>query len=496
MKISLQLNYPWKYQWSENDGFHWIGYAFNEEKCYQSAKDFSGLSREEIEALIKILNGCFSAIYNHNNQLLVYVDTAASFPIFYEINKDKITISDCPIIESTALSKTQLKAYTKIYCSEGNETLLENWKCIPAGKMLSLSNNGEILIENWFEHFSINKINFNDSFSNKYVKITKQWMKQIKALQSNDTTLLIPLSGGYDSRLIVCILKAAGCENILCYTYGHPESHERKIAEQVAKTLKVEWEFIPYDEKIFQAYFSENWKDYSSKNHHFQSVPHEQDFFALSALKAKGLLEKPFIAIPGFCGDISGGSFLEKAEIDVKQQIFKKYGYTSSLDFNVMMDSNDVYQEWLVQNRLSKFIVNSVRVYEHFGGIWALPMWHKDFLELFYKLSFDDRLHEKRYIELAFQHYFEPMNVAFKKPEYDTPKSNEFKAILKSILPQKMVRLFQKRNAISIEADPCNLHVLYEMIYQLEDEQKVDKNYNINELNAIQTLKLITKASN
>jgi len=92
-------------------------------------------------------------------------------------------------------------------------------------------------------------------------------------------TIVIPLSGGYDSRSSAAILKKLGYGNVICFTYGRPESFEVQTSEKVAKDLGYKWCFINY------AYKNEWYKIARDEKYLF--------FFAkLVFLKNTGIVQK------------------------------------------------------------------------------------------------------------------------------------------------------------------------------------------------------------
>ena len=56
---------------------------------------------------------------------------------------------------------------------------------------------------------------------------------------------VIPLSGGYDSRLIALMLKELGYNNVLCFTYNTGGAKwEVDISRRVAKNLGFCWHYV------------------------------------------------------------------------------------------------------------------------------------------------------------------------------------------------------------------------------------------------------------
>ncbi|MCO5231161.1 MAG: hypothetical protein M9958_08395 [Chitinophagales bacterium] len=493
MKIKFDLKYPGSFQWTQYKNLYFIGYAFDEnQKIYRKAADFSELDFANNK--IETFNGAFSAIYLTEENTTIWVDTAASFPIFYKKEDDKIFISVAPQSNSP-LELVNTETYTQIYCTEHHTTLLKDWFSIPAGHKIIINNNLLSISEHrYFNHYVSQKVEKDDEFENNFVAIVHQWAQQIIEF-ADGNPIWVPLSGGYDCRLLLSALIMAEAPNLHSYTYGKELSPEILMARQVAQTLKIDWHFIPYNEQAFQYFFTDIWKSYALKNHHFHALPHEQDFFALLLLAQKGILGKDFVAITGHCGEIPAGSVLKSFPIQTKEYIFQKYGYHAQYLLEDNIDPWDSFHQWLSENRLSKFITNSLRLFEFFGGKWMLPMWHKDFMELFYSLNFEERYGEKAYIEMAFKHFFEPLNIDFYKPKGDTiSASKTYKDYLKKILPQQLVERYQRYNAKNPIADPCNLQTFYEMLYEEMKENNMPlpkKDGNLNRLHALYMLEML-----
>lgn len=493
MKVNLELNYPGRFQWSQHENIHFIGYCFNQSgQLFQKAEDWAKSSMaQQIEESL----GSFAAIELLDNQVTIWMDTAAAFPLFYKINNNIITISHTPSAEESTWSD-DVEAYTRIYCTEGENTLLTEWESILAGHKLVINlDSGEIQQTRYFDHFVSKKRKLDSDFEDEFVTITQNWAKQIIEYAAGKQ-IWVPLSGGYDCRLLLSALIQAGAPNLHSYTYGRADSPEIQMAQQVAEKLEFSWYFIPYDEKAFENFFTDNWKEYALQNHHFQAVPHEQDYFALLDLSKKGILEPDFIAITGHCGEIPAGSVLKSYPIQTADYITEKYSYKPQY---YIQDSSiepwDAFHQWLSENRLSKFIVNSLRLFEYFGGKWMLPMWHRDFMELFYSLEFQERWEEKAYIDLSFKHYFIPLGIDFRKPKGDTiSASKTYKDYIKAILPKKIVREIRLRNMGNPIADPCNLHVLYNMLYAYMKKHQIavpERDGDLNRLHAFYMLHLL-----
>jgi asparagine synthase (glutamine-hydrolysing) len=487
LKVRLDLKYHHQhgYSWTHEGSCHFIGYAFSREgQLNKSAADWKG--ELSLQALLKS-SGCYAAVIKSEASITLAADVAASFPLFYKVEDGGIFISDF-VGKSVPerLSQPVLESILKLYCTEYTETFYDGWHCVPAGHYLQFDlQTGVHRMVRWFDHFIMKKHPADPAFEHRYSVILEQIKKEIIEF-SRGKQILLPLSGGYDSRLILSLLAKEPDIDLLCYTYGRPDSAEVQNALAVAKRIGVRHEVIEYDAEAFSIIASEEWLNYERSNFLGRSLPHEQDFFALAIMKSKGWLKEGFVALPGYCGDIAGGSFLKSHPIDADKYIFQQHGYKARHIPNLDgADDWDVYQQWLSENRLSKFIVNSVRVFEHFGGRWMLPLWHPEFLRLFYALRFEDRWGQRVYIDAAFKYFFQPLGIDIRKPPSDSAVFTAgWKDRIKQLLPQELIQRIRMHTLKSTSADPCNLHVLYEIIYRKMEASgwyaMPEVDYNIN----------------
>ena len=78
--------------------------------------------------------------------------------------------------------------------------------------------------------------------------------------------------------------------------------------------------------------------------------------------------------------------------------------------------------EWVTRHRLARFIINAVRVYEHFGLQWRMPLWDNELVEFWYRIPAEARRRNVLYNEYLLQSVFAPYRVDFSRPE--VPRSS------------------------------------------------------------------------
>ncbi|HOU47129.1 MAG TPA: hypothetical protein PLL99_04950, partial [Chitinophagales bacterium] len=216
--------------------------------------------------------------------------------------------------------------------------------------------------------------------------------------------------------------------------------------------------------------------------------PHEQEFFALYYLKERKIIPENAVVMNGFCQDIHAGSFMEeKIKFDLHNHIFEKHAINPPLaDYE---NSWEGYREWLIKNRLSKFIINSVRVYEYFGLDFYLPFWQKDWIEFWYSLKKEQLQHQQFYLEYLFSGIFEKYKIDIKKEDH--PKSNKLdfiKQSLKQFIPNQVFHLLHTLKKPKKIDDINNTFYLCNELYNCTKNHTFLKDYKINNIHALYLL--------
>jgi len=494
--IDIQLTYQLCHQWQTEKHISVIGsaFAFNEllqgNELIQFFKDCDD-ETTFIDRLQK-LSGHFAVVIKLEDKLLAAVDLIRTFPILLHQQDKQIIITD-KITSDIEIDNHEVDIFKKVYCTLENNTLLKNWKQLQAGQYLVIDSKNDLVnIKTYYHHTKESKIE-PDFISIKKLNALEKKIVQQTIQYANNRTILVPLSGGYDSRYILALLKQSNYEHIECYTYGKKNSYEVLIAKNVAEKLNIKWHFIEYTDELLDIFFTEEWQQYSNLNHHYSSLPHEQDFFALHYLKKQQLLPLNAVIINGFCQDIHAGSFIEPVKnFDLQKFIF--YKHDIHIDVSSYENSWNGYQEWLVKNRLSKFIINSVRVYEYFGLDFYLPFWNKDWIDFWYSLDMKERYHQQFYKTHLFDGIFKQYQIDFKKPSHNvTDRFYTLKKIAKSILPKKITEQIQIQHHHNKQNDVNNSLYLYENIFNKLVQKPTVKDYKINNIHAVFFLEIFSK---
>ncbi|MCK7528935.1 MAG: asparagine synthase C-terminal domain-containing protein [Ignavibacteriales bacterium] len=303
----------------------------------------------------------------------------------------------------------------------GHNTLFTEINVTQAGELLSYKD-GIISNEIYF-NYSINvedKGSYTDLRFDTQQIIDNTFSRLINSL--NGRMAVIPLSGGFDSRLIACKLKELGYKNILCYTFGKSKDNsEKATSEKVAKKLGLNWVFIEYNSENIGEYInSKDFIDYYRYYTQYSSSFMFQDYFAVKYLTENKIIPQNAIFIPGYSGDFLGGSQLykngntkyEASTSELARKIFeeryintkiKKIHQTEIIQKieNQLIEkvieekkylAYSIFENWEIKENLSKFIGQASHIYSFFGYEYRLPFWDGELVNFFkyipYKLKF------------------------------------------------------------------------------------------------------------
>ena len=117
--------------------------------------------------------------------------------------------------------------------------------------------------------------------------------------------VIVPLSAGLDSRLVIAMLKRHGHRDLVAMTYGRRDSREADMSRAVADALDIRWEFLPSTRMGAGDGWSPAppmrrfWRDAEQA----AALPHLQDYLALQQLRQRdpGLRA---VVLPGYVGDV------------------------------------------------------------------------------------------------------------------------------------------------------------------------------------------------
>ena len=447
------------FAWYHHDDTHVKGYIFNDgdtlKRDNSFAKCFSKIKNAaHFETLLNEVNGSFAIIANTDRYLFAAVDFVRSIPLFFSTENGEFLIGDDASAMQEELGGCQCdpvakEEFLRFGYTQGPYTLDPRIMQIEAGELLVYDKStGQRESQPYFSHSHGNYTNKNEKLLIEELdQITTNWTRRL--IQSaQGRTIVVPLSGGYDSRYIVCALKRENYENVMCYSYGDSDSYEHKIACKVAKQLDYPIHVINYNRRAWKEMLKTSClDDYCDYAFQQNSVPCIQELLARFMLLKMKVIPSESIIVPGYCGDLQGGSFVPTEILDKKSRYILAEGiapyifrdrftlqktaanpdveltvlgrilaYTDQSKTDNEQDFCSALEDWITRNQVAKYVINTLRTHEFFENEWRLPLWDKELIKWWYQVPLGHRRNSKLFHKFLFERMFTPAQVAFRKP--------------------------------------------------------------------------------
>jgi asparagine synthase (glutamine-hydrolysing) len=475
------------FKWFSGGGCYVKGYLFGTDgKLYEKEEMHSyfqkAISFQDFGDKVKNANGCFSVIIESDDILWIATDIIRSLPLFYMKSETGWVVSD----EAYELKKhIKAPSVNEITCKEfkgtgyvtSHETLIEGVMQVQAGEIVQLSN--EVSRKFYFSY------RVKESSKELYEKLRSEGIGIFertfgRIIQSlNGRTAVVPLSGGFDSRLIAVMLKKAGYEKVVCYTYGRKGNQEAAISKNVAEQLDFSWYFVEYTPELIKDFIgSEEFQAYYPFASNFTSMFFMQEYFAVHYLKKHDLIPGDSVFIPGHSGDFLGGSQFakhgysaseESMETLVKRIRNVKYhyenygGYDGKLinrriknaieekesGFDALAYS--IHEDYDLKEKLAKFNANCIKTYTFFGFEFRLLYWDIELVRFFSLVPVSAKLNKILYDDILASNYFNPFGLNFHNELHTDEKEysrGRIKKKIKRLLPLFIINFFTKKEDV------------------------------------------------
>lgn len=432
------------FDWTQYENIYFKGYITNElysENLNLVKSSLVNIKHiEELKKILKDLNGAYSIIIEMADKIIACVDHIRSFPLFYCLVEGELLLSDCLDILKSKISQL---TYDQLAIDElkmtgfitKDDTIYEQIKKLEAGQFLVFDKNTRRL--QIHSHYQFHHSGFiKEEESSMLQRLDECYMNAFKRMIGTlqNKTVVVPLSGGCDSRCIAVALKRLGYQNVICFTYGVKGNHESKISEATARLLGYQWEFVEYsNEKWNKWYHSPEMKAYFEHSSSGAAIPIIQDWPAVLELKHNNKIPENSIFIPGYSGDMVAGSHIPKEFLNHEQiphEYIIRYLFSvhyslwnlnsfnqKSRDYfinkiNTSISSQhqyktnygrevaaDIIEAWDYQYRQANFINNALRVYEFWGFQWRTPFWDKEILQYWKQVPWNLRINRNLYFK-------------------------------------------------------------------------------------------------
>ena len=439
MKIQLDSS-----RWATHGDTRAHGYAHLDER-YLDARQLAEHANacRDLDAwrsLIARLNGCFGIVTSRPGLAAAAVDRIRSIPLFYTVRGADSWLSDDAGWLRSVVGRSERNTIAEEEFGltgyvTGRETLDRSIFQITAGSVADFSRPAgsppSVTRYYRFHHTEFTKAS-RERLIEDLVGVHERVFRRLVG-SVGDRTIVVPMSGGYDSRLIGVSLRDLGCRKVICYSYGVPGNWESKISRELADYLGFPWLFVPYSgDRWIEWSRTPEFERYLDWAGALASEPHLQDWPAVRTLKLEQRVPADSVFVPGHSGDFLAGSHVPKWFVDAPEisrerlidTIFRAHyslwewpprerqrlreafarrieGIVGPIGRSTPEEAADLYEWWDLEERQAKFICNSVRVYESFGFDWRLPLFDAELMDFWSRIPIELRTGRALYFEFA-----------------------------------------------------------------------------------------------
>ncbi|MCE9662469.1 asparagine synthase-related protein [Halomonas sp. M5N1S17] len=369
---------------------------------------------------LSTLNGFHALVRRDEKGLVAMVDRIRSIPIFYGMASGALYLSDDADWVRSRLGQERMSQEARAdfqlagYVT-GRDTLFQGVKQLRAGEALVVhdSDTGLVLDLERYYLFQYRGASEGDEARRQahLEALVEQAFRRLIDV-ANGRQIVVPLSGGYDSRLVATMLARLGYPRVLTYAYGHRGNPEAAMSRQVAESLELPWTFVEYSQAAWrEAAAGDDYWHYQQWASGWSSITNMQDWLAVKLLTERGDVEPGAVFVPGHCcvtgflpppvfearregrtlaaGDL--GMALRKrhfalhegadGEARFQAHVLPRLAETYPVD--EALDPDEFIRQFILfgwQERQAKFIVNTVRSFEFFGHDWWMPLYDGDFM--------------------------------------------------------------------------------------------------------------------
>ena len=258
--------------------------------------------------------------------------------------------------------------------------------------------------------------------------------------------VVVPLSGGHDSRLLAAGLVGRGHE-VIGFTFGRSGHPDVEVSREVAARLGIDWEFVPYSQAAWaEWYHGSAGRRYREAAFGGDALPFlaewpavhrlvEADRIPATALFCPGhTVATPGERLPRFEDDAdnAGGDDpipptlggLVEYVLDTHYALWEwenetfravaaeriRQGLLGDRPPEAVSDPASAaaaYERWEWTGRMSTFTNGDLRVYDDCGLEWWLPLWDPAYVTAWGRLPAESRRGKSLHASLAAEYYRE-----------------------------------------------------------------------------------------
>ena len=386
-------------------------------------------------------NGFFALVVQADGHVGLAVDRARSIPLFYSPGIPSMAVSDSaewlrgrldyPALDPARVGEFLLAGYVL-----NNATLCPGVLQVQSGEAIDCRY--DQVSEKWvteteryrvFKPAGTGTESFEESIREYDRVLTRCFERSLSV--AGDRQIVVPLSGGYDSRLLLLMLVRTGAKNLVAYTYGR-DTGETERSRYVAEAVGVPWRLCDYSQGAWRAAACKNefW-EYLRQASNLSTVACIQEWLAVRQLSEAGFIHPDAVLMPGYAADLPAGSFLSSLSPEGRAKLVSRDAledllwrdrlalWPAARFSDAVRDEiarsvlrsvdavepvhvwTSAYDAWMFTEQVPKWTVNAVRAADLSGFDWWLPFFDDEFLAFWERIPDRYRLGEQLHCDFT-----------------------------------------------------------------------------------------------
>lgn len=254
--------------------------------------------------------------------------------------------------------------------------------------------------------------------------------------------IVVPLSGGYDSRLLAAALVDAEFET-WSVAFGRSGHTDVEVSREVAHRLGIPWVFIPYTRSMWWDWYHSPAARMYREVAFGSALPFLAEVLAIQYFVNNSILPNDAVYCPGHAITTPSGRLptfhdepvsdtaserinpsvdglvdwiitrhytLWDADFDhirstLGPRIERRLQVPADESIDTYANAAMAYERWELQGRMAMFTNNDLRAYDHLGLDWWLPFWDDAYIAAWEAIPTRLRRNRQAHIALAKEYY-------------------------------------------------------------------------------------------
>lgn len=428
--------------WEGSEGVHAAGTAFFGDdllRARELADLFGGATEREVARLASELNGLFSVVREREDEVTVVSDRIGSRAVFYTTD-GQIHVGDHfgelrSAVGGRPVPEDREREFRMATYVSGEETLDPSIRKTRPGSVVHVDAEGSVSSR---QYYSFRDDPRPDRYGTDQYSAWKDALDRAferVAAVADGRQIVMGLSGGYDSRLIVTMLDRVGYDDVVLFTYSNIQDadYDLAVAREVISDVGFDWFEVPLTaEDVRAGHRSALWEDIvRGLGQSGMSHTHPVEMAIQDRLKAADAVDDDALRLHGHqlfgAGSYVPHRLLERddandvgAVVDaVYEQHYERYGFDGTAMTAVKdriersvraaadppVDPFEAVERWYWRERIPNFLTVRALVRMDFD-VW-FPLMDAELLDLWNGISRRDRYDKRLYERWADELYRE-----------------------------------------------------------------------------------------